>query len=240
MNNSQFGIIVFSRMGSKRLPGKALKKLGNISLIERVIRRAKCCGYKVILATTEAIEDDPLEQMAASLEIDCFRGDAQNVLKRAVDAAQKHGLKYFARLCGDRPLFSIEEIKLGIDLARDFSLSENNYNPELITNYIYGRKIKGLTTEIVNTRALFDVLSRSNTDAHFEHVTTYFYQNPSLYNIFCIKQLSDYIPLYEGYAIDDHNDYFRMDTIFKQNPSIDLTIEEADKIYYDYIKLQNE
>ena len=38
----RLGIIVFARMSSARLPGKMLRKLGNRTLLERVIERARC------------------------------------------------------------------------------------------------------------------------------------------------------------------------------------------------------
>tara|TARA_B110000444_G_C18582221_1_gene474475 strand:+ start:544 stop:738 length:195 start_codon:yes stop_codon:yes gene_type:complete len=47
--------IIQSRMGSHRLPGKMMKKLGNYSVIEWVIRRLKKTQSidKIILATSK-------------------------------------------------------------------------------------------------------------------------------------------------------------------------------------------
>ena len=51
--------IIQSRMGSKRLPGKMLRKIGNYSLIEWVIRRLKKAKSidKIILATSKKKKD---------------------------------------------------------------------------------------------------------------------------------------------------------------------------------------
>jgi len=48
------GTMVFSRHDSSRLPGKALRPIGGMPLLERVIRRAQLLPWPVYLATTEA------------------------------------------------------------------------------------------------------------------------------------------------------------------------------------------
>ena len=106
----------------------------------------------------------------------------------------------------------------------------DEFNPDLITNYIFGNKIKGLTTEIINTVTVTNILQQSTSNDHLEHMTSYIYQFPKLYNILSIKQLSDYKPSLKCYAIDEVEDYTRMNKIFEYNPCIDLTVESADEI----------
>jgi spore coat polysaccharide biosynthesis protein SpsF len=240
MNKNHFGVIIFSRMGSSRLPGKAMKSIGGIPLIERVIKRAQCTGYRVVLATTDASEDDILQKHAASLNIDCYRGDTQNVLGRAIEAAKEFNFKYFARLCGDRPLFSIQEMQFALDLSLHFSEKSNEFNPDLITNFLQNRKVKGLTTEVIRTESLISLLNQNTSDSHREHLTSFFYQFPSTYNLLCMKQLSNHIPICDGYAVDELNDYERMNAIFKINSSVDLSIEKADEIYLKLKTIENE
>ncbi len=221
-------------MNSSRLPGKAMMPLGGMSLIERVIKRAQCSGYRVLLGTTNRTDDDVLEDVADQLGIGCFRGDSANVLKRAADAALKFDLSYFARLCGDRPLFSIQEIKTSLDLAQKFLNCENGFKPDLITNNFFGKKIKGLTTEVIRTDASLAVLDQTKNESHLEHLTSYFYQFPDKFNILSLKNINPYIPNCAGYAIDELDDYLRMNSLFNINSSIDLTIELADKLILDF------
>ena len=59
----EFGAIIFSRMSSKRLPGKALTDLHGTSLLERVIhnvRKIKCLDG-ICLATSTDKSDDCLK-----------------------------------------------------------------------------------------------------------------------------------------------------------------------------------
>lgn len=58
-------------MGSERFPGKMLKKISDVSLIEWVIRRVKKSRKikKIILATTKNKKDDVLKKIAIKNKI---------------------------------------------------------------------------------------------------------------------------------------------------------------------------
>ena len=51
--------------------------------------------------------DDCLENLANSLDINCFRGSLQNVTKRALDSAKYYGYDNIVRVCGDRPFIDL-------------------------------------------------------------------------------------------------------------------------------------
>ena len=77
-------VIVQARMGSTRLPGKSIIKLGDYKVIEWIILRLKLCQKitKIILATTKKKDDDILCEIAKKNGIDYFRGPEKDVLKR--------------------------------------------------------------------------------------------------------------------------------------------------------------
>ena len=52
IQNKNLGVVIFSRMSSKRLPGKALMKINNRELLGRVIDRSRkiACDKKIIVA----------------------------------------------------------------------------------------------------------------------------------------------------------------------------------------------
>jgi len=229
MEKNKLGIIIFSRMSSSRLPGKALIPLGGIPLIERVIKRAKLTEYNVFLATSCNAEDDVLEDIALNNQINCYRGSLNNVLERGVKAAQHFGLKAFARLCGDRPLFSIDEICKSLNFYSEMD-ERNPLLPDIITNFITGYKIKGLTTEVVLTNSLKRILEQSINDGHREHLTSYIYQNLKDFNILNMAAQFQR-PILDCYAVDDQSEFDRLDAVFNINSSVDLTIQEADFIY---------
>ena len=81
--------IIFSRMGSSRLPGKALRHIAGEPLIKHVINRvAKVKNLStMVVATSNSKTDDRLVKYIQSLNIDVFRGDAHDVLDRFVDSS---------------------------------------------------------------------------------------------------------------------------------------------------------
>lgn len=72
------------RMGSKRLPRKALKKIVNKTLLEWQIERLKRSLLidEIIIATSKNTIDDILEKEAKRLGVKCFRGSENDVLER--------------------------------------------------------------------------------------------------------------------------------------------------------------
>lgn len=91
----RIGIIVFSRMSSSRLPGKALMQLGGIPLVERVLRRASLCGLPVCFATSTDCSDNILAEFVESLGYKVYRGELTDVLNRAAKAAETFVFDYF-------------------------------------------------------------------------------------------------------------------------------------------------
>ena len=172
------GAIIFSRMGSRRLPGKALLKIGGVTLIQRVINLTKMIDLKgpIILATSDLQRDDEFTKHAKNNGIEIFRGSEENVLDRALNAARSYDLYNFVRICGDRPFFDPYEIKDCIE-------SEKNNNYDLISNAFKEKPIPGLTVEIVKTKALKKISDSTCSIEHFEHITKYIYENPKNFKI---------------------------------------------------------
>ena len=103
------GVIVFSRLNSTRLPGKALIKIAGITLVDRVLDRLEgVIGIsRTIVATTESYLDDPLVAHLEARGIDVFRGSIDDVALRAVRCARDYGLDHFVRVSGDLSLIHI-------------------------------------------------------------------------------------------------------------------------------------
>ena len=91
------GAIIFSRMNSKRLPGKALKLISGKPLIEWVVDRVKQIRNvdHICIATTKNAEDDLIEEFATSKNIDFYRGKDKDVAHRALGACLKFNYKNF-------------------------------------------------------------------------------------------------------------------------------------------------
>ncbi|MHC4180823.1 MAG: cytidylyltransferase domain-containing protein, partial [Planctomycetota bacterium] len=81
--------IIQARMGSSRLPGKVLAKIGGRSMLLRVCQRAAEATLvdQVVVATTLEPDDDQTVAECDRLQVACFRGSAEDVLDRYHRAA---------------------------------------------------------------------------------------------------------------------------------------------------------
>ena len=83
--------IIQARVGSKRLPGKVLKKIVGIPVIEILLRRLSCSKLidEICVATSSNIEDDILCDVVEKLGYRVVRGSETDVLKRFWNAANE-------------------------------------------------------------------------------------------------------------------------------------------------------
>jgi len=226
----RLGILIFARSGSSRLPDKALRHIGGIPLLERVIRRAQLLPWPTFLATTDHSADDRLVALASRLGVESFRGSEDRVLERAVLAAEALGLDAFARLCGDRPLFPLDDLRDAAVVMQRESVSEQQAGPDLVTTYDDGRCPRGLMTEIVRTGTLRHVLDHGVSSEQQEHITLYFYEHREDFRIVNLPSPGTAF-LCPGFAVDSKSDLVNLDRICTANPALDLTPAEADLIH---------
>src|SRR4051794_28072750 len=89
-----------ARMTSSRLPGKVLLPALGKPLLELMVERLRRCEHldEIVIATTEDVSSDPLEELADRLGIGCFRGSEDDVLARVLRAAQAYGADLIVEL----------------------------------------------------------------------------------------------------------------------------------------------
>lgn len=179
MTQPRMAILVFARMSSSRLPGKVLMDFGGRPLLAHIIARAQAQDYPVIVATSDGIDDDPVAQAATRFGASAFRGSLDNVLQRAVECAHAYGLDAFARLCGDRPYFPVEQMREGL-AQMDAALSAG-VALDLATNHLPENPPPGLSTEVVRVAALEQVLAGGPSSRHREHLTSGLYDDAAAY-----------------------------------------------------------
>jgi spore coat polysaccharide biosynthesis protein SpsF len=228
---SRAGTMVFARYDSKRLPGKALRLIGGMPLLERVIRRAQLLPWPVYLATTDKETDGALVELADGLGVRAFRGSENRVLERAVLAGEAFELDFFARLCGDRPLFPMDTFRHAVAAMQHVGdISECTAVPDLVTNCLGGGVARGLTTEVVRTKTLRRILNRGVSAEQQEHLTRYLYEHQRQFNILSLPHST---AVYDcpGFAVDTEDDLATLNRVFTVCGAIDMTVEQADRIY---------
>ena len=168
------GIISQARMGSTRLPGKVLRTVRGIPILEFHIRRLKASGLPIYIASTTLSEDDVIEEHARLLGVPCFRGSSDDVLNRYHEAASAFGLKTIVRVTSDCPLIDGDLIRQGVDQYWAAA------NPSLyLSNGIVRTFPRGFDFEVFSIELLKEAQEHATSSSDREHVTPYIHQNRS-------------------------------------------------------------
>ena len=98
--------VIQARMSSTRFPGKVLKKLHQKPLLQWMIERVEQCQLvdKVIIATSDCEDDDPIFLWCEENKYTCYRGNLENVLSRFYHAATTYNATTIVRLTADCPI----------------------------------------------------------------------------------------------------------------------------------------
>lgn len=157
-------IILQARMGSQRLPGKALEPIGARSLLGHCIARLTVgSAAPVMLATTTNPLDDVLVTAAVPYGIPVFRGSENDVLSRYVLAARSMGARFVVRATADNPAIDIDGPER---VLRELRATGADYVVE--GDLPHGACVEAMTTDALNRAAL------AATDPYDrEHVTPF-------------------------------------------------------------------
>jgi spore coat polysaccharide biosynthesis protein SpsF len=201
--------IIQARTGSSRLPNKVFRLLCDKPLIWHVCNRLKGSQKieKIILATTQNPMDDSLEDWALENEIPCFRGSENNLIDRFYNAANHFSVDTIVRITADDPFKDYEIIDKVISLFEDNDLDfAYNNNPPTFP--------EGLDTEVFSFKALEKAWKESTDDFEREHLTQYFYRNPSLFRQQCLKNKTNLS--YLRWTIDTIADFEMTEMVYNK------------------------
>ena len=172
---SKIAILIASRMKSTRLPGKALMKIEDQTLIEHVIDRMKCVKSAdcVVLCTSTNPEDGVLLEVAEKKGILSFAGSEEDVMKRFLDAASEVEADIIVRVTGDNPLTSPYFITNAIEhhIKSDADYTSTVELPQ------------GTKGEVISVAALRKAYDLAEDTNYSEYMTWYFTENPTFFKI---------------------------------------------------------
>lgn len=202
--------IIQARMGSTRLPGKVLREINGMTMLDRVVRRVMRCRFidEVVVATSDLPMDLAIVNHCRDYGYSVFTGDHLDVLNRFVKAANKFEADRIVRITADCPLIDNQIIdQIVIQLENDPLL---DYACNFFPNRMYPR---GLDAEAFTlaTLEMADKLSRD--PAQREHVTLQIYQNPSLYRIGSVQPKQNHSHL--RWTVDTAEDLQLVNLIYK-------------------------
>ena len=221
------GIIIQARMGSTRLPGKILKKIGPKNILEHILFRLERLEHRarIVIATSTLDQDNVVEHFCQGQGIDYFRGDHENVLKRYYDCSLVYGFKTIVRLTGDDPFFDMEEI----DRLIDFHFQSN-----ADLSHSYPMLPVGVGAEIISFKALEKSFLETEDPYHLEHVDEYILQHPDIFNIAVLEVQEPKKKPDIRLTVDTQTDYQRACYIVKNTGTNYLTTQRAIQLALEF------
>jgi len=170
--------LVFSRMDSTRLPGKALLDLDGTPVLGRVLARLKMSNEidGIIVCTTTRSIDGPIAEFAITSDVQLIRGDTFDVMDRAKTAAVATKADAIVRISGDSPFIDPDLV--------DTMVSMHRKSPCDLTTNVYPRSFPpGMSVEVINAETLDMLDQQALSAANREHITTYFYRHADQFKI---------------------------------------------------------
>jgi len=179
-------VILQARMTSSRLPGKVMMDLCGAPMLTRQIERIRRARFinRIIVATSEGVEDTPVALLAQHLGVDCFRGSLKDVLGRFCHAAMEYSSDHVMRLTGDCPLADpglIDDL-IAFHLEGGYDISSLGIERTFP---------HGLDAEVMTFAALQSAGAAACSAHDREHVTPYLYARPELFRVGSMRQARD-------------------------------------------------
>jgi spore coat polysaccharide biosynthesis protein SpsF len=161
------GVFIQVRLGSTRLPGKALLPLAGMPVVSHVMRAVAQVPAEVHALLTDAASAEGLSSPAKQVGYRLFVGSPDDVLARFCAACREYGVDRVVRVTGDNPLTSgsLAVQILALHARRNADLSHYLDIPW------------GMGVEAVEAAALYAAEREAVDPAEREHITTYHYRH---------------------------------------------------------------
>jgi len=201
-------VVLQARLGSTRLPGKALLPLGDSTLAGQAMRRLALVPADLRVLATDAASADRLGPAAASEGFDVLVGPAEDVLARYCLAVRRYGIDLVVRATGDNPLVSHELARLLLERRAAAPAGER---PDYAG---YLGMPTGMGVELVAAEALLRAAAEASSPREREHVCPYLYEHPEAFSIDRPEAPAEYLLPEGSVTVDTAADYERARSIY--------------------------
>ncbi len=167
------GLFLQARLGSTRLPRKALLPLGGTTVLQLAMRALARVGTGVRALLTEPASESAFAGLARQEGFELFVGSEEDVLDRFCRAAARFGVRRLVRATGDNPLVSPAQVRSLLELHEASGWQLSHYlGPPL-----------GTGVEVVEASALAEAGEKAADPYEREHVTPYLYRHPERFRV---------------------------------------------------------
>jgi len=223
--------IIQARTGSTRFPGKVMQKIDNKNtVLDYVINQVKCSKKieKIVVATTDLIEDDIICQHLDLQKVEFFRGSSEDVLDRYYQCAKKKSAKTIVRITADNPLIDPNIIDIIIEKYK-------NEKCDFMTNVIHRTFPYGTEVEVFSFESLEKAWKNAKKPSEREHVTP-FIRNPE--NKFILSNIEHQEDIsHLRYTIDRMDDLKLVKEIVKNILTRPILLQDVIKLHKNKPKI---
>jgi spore coat polysaccharide biosynthesis protein SpsF (cytidylyltransferase family) len=168
-------VVIQARMGSTRLPGKVLERIGDRPLVLWTVAAARAIPNvdRVVVATTTDRADDPLVEVLQAAGVAHSRGPVRDVLTRTWDAVCPFDPDLVVRATADNPFMDPVVVREQIERCIDglFDYVGTSGWP------------LGIAAEVARAVALGQAAAEATDPAEREHVMPFLYGHPERFRI---------------------------------------------------------
>ena len=190
-------IVLQARMGSTRLPGKALLPLGGSTLVEQAMARLCLVKAEVRVLATDEASAPSLAGAAERHGFELLVGPAEDVLARYCLAVRRYKPDLLLRATGDNPLVSYELATL--------LLERRGYHSSDYSGYL--GMPTGMGVELIESEALLRAEAEARERPEREHVCPYLYAHPELFRVDRPEAPAEYLIPRASVTVDTAADY---------------------------------
>ena len=219
--------IIQARSNSQRFPKKIFKKIGNISILQRIITSMKKVKQirSFVIATTKNKSDLKIIQISKKNKINFYQGDEKNVASRYYEILKKTKYKYFLRVNGDSPFLDYKIVNKLISIKK----KKSNY--DILTNVFKRSFPRGQSVEIIKTNTFIDNFKNIKAHSDLEHVTSFFYKNFKKFKIYNYKNKINLSKI--NLSVDTKEDFNKIKKIFNETNKKNLSWQILTKKYQE-------
>jgi spore coat polysaccharide biosynthesis protein SpsF (cytidylyltransferase family) len=178
--------IVQTRMGSSRLPGKALRPISGKPILGHIIERLKKVKgiSAVCVATSVDKGDDAIEEYCRTIKMACYRGSENDLLDRFYQAALMMKAQHIVRIWGDCVLIDPAIIELVIKRYDEDHLDFcSNGHPASFP--------RGNDLEVFSFTALETAWREAKDQFYREYMSDFIWRNPDRFKTGNVSQDKD-------------------------------------------------
>jgi spore coat polysaccharide biosynthesis protein SpsF len=173
-------IVVQARTSSTRFPGKIMMPLAGKPLLVRMLERvsASKTADSFIVATTGSKDDDKIEELCVSENIDCYRGHLTDLLDRHYKAGVKYNADVVIKIPSDCPLIDPRIINKVVNYYL-----KNIDTFDFVSNLHPATYPDGNDVEVIPMKVLEIAWREAKLPLEREHTTPFIWENPDRFSI---------------------------------------------------------